>query len=72
MPGKFGFLTKTLFFLAAVLYPALIFYLLVIRQTPMRTLSLFVIAFALIAFITNTSKKKEKDPSLCFGLPSFF
>ena len=69
----FRFLTKALFYVAAVVYPVLIFYFLVIRKTPIRMLSLFVIAFALIAFITGTSKKKAKeDRSRCFGLPSFF
>jgi len=73
MSGKFRFLTKSLFYSAAAVYPALIFYFLVIRKTPIRMLSLFVIAFALIAFIAATSKKKAKiDQFHCFGLPSFF
>ena len=71
--GRFRSVTKVFFFAASLVYPALVFYFLVIRKTGMRTLSLFVIAFALIAFITGTSKKKAtEDRSHCFGLPSFF
>ena len=73
MKGKFSFFTKALFPVAAAVYPALIFYFLVIRKTPIRSLSLFVIAFALIAFISGTSKKKAKEGlSHCFGHLSFF
>ena len=73
MAGKFRFLTKALFSAAAVVYPVLVFYFLVIRKTPIRMLSLFVIAFALIAFIAGTSKKKVNEAlSLYFGLRSFF
>jgi uncharacterized membrane protein/3-hydroxymyristoyl/3-hydroxydecanoyl-(acyl carrier protein) dehydratase len=59
MASKFRNIPKVLFFIAAALYPGLIFYFLVIRKTPLRLFSLFVIAFALIAFITGTSRKKE-------------
>ena len=72
MSGKFRFLTKTLFFTAAVAYPAMIFYFLAIRKTPVRIFSLFVIAFALVVFITVSSKKKaKKDPFRYSGIPSF-
>ena len=43
----------------AVLYPALVYYFLVIRGISLRHLSLFIIAFALVAFIAATSKKKS-------------
>ena len=68
MAGKFrGF--KALLYAAAVVYPALIFYFLVIRKTQIRILSLFVIAFALLAFITGTSKKKAtEDRAAFFGV----
>jgi len=68
MAVKFRYLTKALFYAAAAVYPALIFYFLVIRKTPIRMLSLFVTAFALIAFIAATAKKKAKEGlSPCFG-----
>jgi len=73
MANKLRFLTKTLFYAAAAVYPVMVFYFLVIRKTPIRMLSLFVVAFALIAFIIGTSKKKvKKDLYLSFGLPSSF
>jgi len=59
MASKLRNISKVLFFILAALYPALIFYFLVIRKTPLRLFSLFVIAFALIVFIAGTSKKKE-------------
>ena len=54
---------RVLFFIAAALYSALIFFILVIRKIPLRMFSLFIIAFALIIFITITSKKKENKVS---------
>jgi len=67
MPLKFRSISKILFFIAAALYPALIFYFLVIRKTPLRLFSLFVMAFALLAFITGTSAKSNKK-----GIPLFW
>ncbi|GBU28105.1 acyl-CoA synthetase [Treponema sp. R8-4-B8] len=58
MASKLRNIPKVLFFIAAALYPALIFYFLVIRKIPLRMFSIFVIAFALIIFITLTSGKK--------------
>ena len=52
-------ITTILTVIAAVLYPALIYYSLVIRNVPIRHLSLIVIVFALFAFIATTSKKKS-------------
>lgn len=49
---------KILLYAASVIYPILVFYFLVIQKTPIRLLSLFVMAFALLAFIAGTSKKK--------------
>jgi len=60
MASKIRGIPKFLFFIVAALYPALIFYFLVIRKTPLRMFSLFVIGFALIIFITGTSRKKDK------------
>ena len=57
-PGLRG-ITKVLIGIFAALYPAIIFYFLVIRKTGVRVLSLFVMAFALLAFITATSRKKK-------------
>ena len=73
MKSKFRFITRALFFTAVVAYPAMIFFFLVILKMPIRVFSLFVMAFALIAFITGTSKKKVKNgPSRCSGLPYCF
>ena len=53
---KFRLISKIVFYVCAVLYPLMVFYLLVIRKTPIRMLSLFVMAFALLVFITGTSR----------------
>jgi uncharacterized membrane protein/acyl-CoA synthetase (AMP-forming)/AMP-acid ligase II/3-hydroxymyristoyl/3-hydroxydecanoyl-(acyl carrier protein) dehydratase len=47
-------IAKVFFFIVAALYPAFIFYFLVIRKVETRLFSLFVMAFALLAFITGT------------------
>jgi len=60
MASRLRGIPKVLFLIAVVLYPALIFYFLVIRKTSLRLFSLFVMAFALLAFITGTSGKKER------------
>jgi uncharacterized membrane protein/acyl-CoA synthetase (AMP-forming)/AMP-acid ligase II/3-hydroxymyristoyl/3-hydroxydecanoyl-(acyl carrier protein) dehydratase len=59
MASKFRGIPKVLFFIAAALYPALIFYFLVIRKTPLRLFSIFIIGFALLIFITGTSRRKK-------------
>ncbi|MCL2129382.1 MAG: hypothetical protein FWH35_03410 [Treponema sp.] len=71
MSAKFRFLLRILFIAAAVMYPILVFYFLAIKKTPIQALSIFVIAFALLAFIIGTAKKKA-IPHLLFGLPFFF
>jgi len=48
------------FAVVAVLYPAFVFYFLVVRKIPLRLFSLFIAAFAMIAFITRTSSSKGK------------
>ena len=58
MASKFKHILRFPFYAAAAVYPLLVFYFLVIRKTHIRQLSLFVIAIALFAFITGTSKKK--------------
>jgi acyl-coenzyme A synthetase/AMP-(fatty) acid ligase/uncharacterized membrane protein/3-hydroxymyristoyl/3-hydroxydecanoyl-(acyl carrier protein) dehydratase len=63
-------LPKILFYIAAVLYPAFIYYFLVIRQTPLRLFSLFIIAFALLAFITRTSSPKSAKKGSSFAWTS--
>jgi len=55
MKLKIKQITKVFFFVLSVIYPAVIFYFLVIRKIPLRQLSLFVIAFALLAFMARTS-----------------
>ena len=72
MQNKFRLFTRVLFYTAAAVYPALVFYFLVIRKTGIRTLSLFVIALALAAFILGTSKKKALLRSRFFGIPCSF
>jgi len=59
MASKLRSIAKVLFFLAAALYPGLIFYFLFIRKIPLRLFSIFVIAFALIVFVTGTSAKRK-------------
>jgi len=75
MALKFKQITKALFFVLSLVYPVVVFYFLVIRKIPLRQLSLFVIAFALLAFLVGTSKKKPLrtlgPPSLLFGLVCF-
>jgi len=58
MALKLKQISQTFFYTASVIYPFLVFYFLVIRETPVRLLSLFIITFALLAFIAGTSKKK--------------
>jgi uncharacterized membrane protein/acyl-CoA synthetase (AMP-forming)/AMP-acid ligase II len=57
---------RVLFYFTAVLYPAFIYYFLVIRKIPLRTFSLFVIAFAFLAFIARTSPKKGERRGVSF------
>ena len=57
MASKFRIIPKIIFYTSTILYPLMIFYLLVIRKTPIRMLSLFVMAFALLIFITGTSRR---------------
>jgi len=71
MANRFRTVTRVLFFTAALVYPAMFFYFLVIRQTGLRTLSLFVMALALVVFVSVTSKKKANENlSRFFGIPS--
>jgi len=60
MALRFPQVSKAFFAIAAVLYPAFVFYFLVVRKTPLRLFSLFIAAFALVAFITRTSSSKGK------------
>jgi len=66
MASRFPQIPKALFYTAAVLYPAFIYYFLVIRQIPLRLFSLVVIAFAFLAFITRTSSPKGKNRGISF------
>jgi acyl-coenzyme A synthetase/AMP-(fatty) acid ligase/uncharacterized membrane protein len=59
MSSKLRNIPKVLFFIAAALYPGLIFYFLVIRKIPLRLFSLVVVIFALFVFITGTSAKNK-------------
>ena len=60
MRPRFIGIIIVLFSIVAVLYPGLIFYFQVIRKAPLRQFSLFVMAFALLAFIAITAQKKGK------------
>ena len=71
MASKFSLVPRILVCTAAVVYPAFIFYFLVIHKTPIRLLSLFVIGFALLAFIGATSKKKATENIIPFFGPPF-
>jgi VIT1/CCC1 family predicted Fe2+/Mn2+ transporter len=72
MKSKVKQITKALFYVLSVLYPAAVFYFLVIRKTALRQLSLFVIAFALLAFIAGTSSGDSKKKFLpLFGRACF-
>ena len=62
---------RAVFYAALVAYPGLVFYLLVIREVPLRMLSLFVMGIAILAFIARTSKKKQV-PFPFYGLPSCY
>jgi uncharacterized membrane protein len=70
MKLKIKQIIKALFIVLSVVYPGVIFYFLVIRKIPLRQLSLFVIAFALLAFINGSSgrsaKKKDHRPAVSF------
>jgi uncharacterized membrane protein len=68
MNPNFRGIVKVLFFIAVALYPALLFYFLVLRKAQPRQFSLAVMAFALLAFIVGTSKKKNKTK----GIPLFW
>ncbi|MCL1815265.1 MAG: AMP-binding protein [Treponema sp.] len=61
MPLKLRGIAIVLIVTAAVFYPGLIFYFLVIQKIDLRMFSLFVMAFALLAFIAGTSKNKKKQ-----------
>jgi len=63
MKFKLKNITKVLFSVISVIYPVVVFYFLVIRKTPLRQLSLFVIAFALLAFIVGTSTRSSERTS---------
>ena len=60
MKLKIKQIAKALFYALSVVYPGVVFYFLVIRKIPLRQLSLFVIAFALIAFLAGTSAGSKK------------
>ena len=63
MKLKINKITKALFIILSVIYPCVIFYFLVIRKIPIRQLSLFVIAFAIFAFIFGTSARNSGGSS---------
>lgn len=63
MAYKFRIVLQILLYAGAVIYPGLVFYFLVIRKTPIRMLSLFVIAFALFIFIISTSASTSASTS---------
>lgn len=73
MPARLKNIVKIFIYSAAALYPGFIFYFLVIRKTPLRQFSLFVMAFALLAFVSGTSsKKKTKSLSFFWASPLLF
>jgi len=72
-------ISAVLFYLAAALYPVLIFYFLVIRKAPLRSFSLFVIVFAVLVFLLGTARGKANGKTflqgslllLCLGIICF-
>ena len=73
MVNKLRIISRAFFFTTALIYPGLVFYFLVIQKLPIRIFSLFVISFALLAFINVSSKKKAKEPPApYFGVLSPF
>ena len=64
-------ISKVILYVVVAVYPVLVFYFLVVRNIPVRFLSLFVMAFALLAFIAGTSKKKAGQKRLYGPLSSF-
>jgi acyl-coenzyme A synthetase/AMP-(fatty) acid ligase/uncharacterized membrane protein/3-hydroxymyristoyl/3-hydroxydecanoyl-(acyl carrier protein) dehydratase len=70
MASRFPQVPKVLLYIIAVLYPAFIYYFLVIRQIPLRIFSLFIIAFALLAFITRTSSRKSENRGISLAWTS--
>jgi hypothetical protein len=69
---------KILFYIAAAVYPLLVFFFLVVLEIPMRSFSVFVIlaGFAYFLLATRGSgasvKKKRGFPGGSFLAPSFF
>jgi uncharacterized membrane protein YphA (DoxX/SURF4 family) len=47
-----------LFYIAAVIYPVLVFCSLVVLKIPLRVFSFLLILFSLVYFLAATSKKK--------------
>ena len=70
MASRFPQVTKILFYVTAALYPAFIYYFLVIRKAPLRLFSLVVIAVAFLAFIARTSTPKGKNRGISFAWTS--
>ena len=66
---KFRFISKAFLYIATAVYPILVFYFLIIHKMPIRVLSLFVIAFALLVFILRTSKKSDKKSLILLMAP---
>ena len=58
-PKLFKRISSVILVITAALYPALVYYFLVIRNIPIRHFSLFVITIALITFLVGTSRKKS-------------
>ena len=72
MAFKFRSIPKVFYYVVAALYPVLVYFFLVIHKTPSRVFSLFVIAFALFAFVTGAKKNRKeifvRSAPLLFGL----
>ena len=65
-------ISRIFFFGTAALYPALIFYFLVIRKIETRVFSLFIMAIALLAFVTGTSRQVSTNSQKSGKLPVFW
>jgi len=61
MAVKIKSVIKVLSTSVMAVYPVVVFYFLVIQKTPLRLISLFVIGFAMLAFIAATSRQGRRS-----------
>jgi hypothetical protein len=62
---------KVFFYIAAVVYPLLVFLFLAVFKTPLRLVSIFVMLLGAVYFLAATSKKKSPR-ARSWGRPFFW